>query len=1256
MSKRIFWLWMLVFSVHFCLTAQTFTEWQDPAVFEINKRHTYPFTMDFVHNTGGYLRLPPEELDGMWKFLYVPNADERPTDFFRTDFDDSDWDSIPVPGNWELNGYGVPVYVNTTNDFDNSELPKVPVKGNAVGSYRKWVNIGNCDDLLHFTINLGGVKSCFYLWVNGQFVGYSEDSKTDAQFDITPYIKCGEPNLFAMQVFKWSDGSYFECQDFWRLSGIERSILLERRPAVHISDCKIIADLDSTYQNGILDIDLEIENSKPLKHKQKYSVIFGNSRTLTQTIVFKDTGRQTLHFHTIIQDVTPWSAENPYLYYPGFEIRHDDVIDEMRSFSCGFRHVDIKDGLLTVNGKPITIRGVNRHEHDPELGHAASHPNIEDFILMKEHGINTIRTSHYPNDRSFYDICDRFGFYVIDEANAESHAQGYEETSLAKRSDFLEATVARTRNMYERDKNHPCIIVWSLGNESGNGICYEAAYDWLKQHDTTRPIQYERALLDRNTDIVAIMYPDVDYLAQYAQKKQDRPFIMCEYAHAMGNSCGGLQDYWDTIYKYPQLQGGCIWDWVDQGLYKTDGNGNKFFAYGGDFGENMPSDGNFCINGLVAADRTPHPQLWEVDKVYQPFKIEAADLAAGRFRVINRFDFNNLDQFQIQFILHEDVAQEPSCSSESYWKQQLPPSIVRDSIVLSAAPHDTSYFSLSEKLMQKINSMKDIARGTDILLDIRIDEKKRSDRQKPSPIPYPTPVPVAYEQFKLPIPAQKPTAAPTFIKPYQYSKTDTSYTISFDDTEIIFNTQEGFISSIQKDGEVILKQGPKLCFWRPPTDNDKVDANGLALWKRLGLNHLHPILNPDNPKNPPVRIKQHTDVVEVAVDWFYTNDYNEEVFYVNQHYNIFPTGDIELTNHINPAPWVTYLPKIGLQMQAGGTLTKTEWVGYGHETYPDRKACGFIGHFEMPSDSLFHHYVMPQAAGNRMETRYISLKNAQGQRLLSARLEGANCNFSIYPYTDENIEQAQHTNELQKTDFYTLNIDWAQAGLGTATCGPGVRSPYLLKAKPTTFTLHLQIGNHSSFSSLFADKSQYLLPLKNELLNAPTILWSRQQPIASVTFLTQPNAPYDQHLDSVLIDQRIGSLANYYDGWVGHFGETMVTDLHLHPQSSPHLDLKLSFSHNPTQWVFLPEKVWVSYSTDGKTFSSPELLELPIVPTSKANEAANVYILQHRLPNVPQIQQIRITAEPVMSMPDWHSNPGEKSWIMIDEISISNVN
>ncbi|MBR0304399.1 MAG: hypothetical protein IJQ94_02005 [Bacteroidales bacterium] len=1257
MKRKIFFF--IVFCTAFGLSAQTFTEWQDPAVFEVNK--LYPRANIPENNrSSNFIDYIDWGVSPLWKFHYAPNADERPKDFFRTDFDDSDWKKIPVPGNWELNGFGVPIYVNTTNDFDNSQLPKMPVKGNAVGSYRRWIYIDNdYDEPQQVILNVGGAKSCFYLWVNGQFVGYSEDAKTNSEFDITEFVHFGKANLIALQVFKWSDGSYFECQDFWRLSGIERDITLYVQSKTHILDYKVIADLDSSYKNGILDVEVTVENLENFSKGKSFRVSvemeklenlgtnnYSPLRKSTE-IQFQNSGKQTIHFQLFIPNVKPWSAEHPHLYslWLTLEDNKGKSIDDAAIY-VGFRNVKIENGLLLVNGVPVTIRGVNRHEHDPKTGHVVSRERmVQDILLMKANNVNTVRTSHYPNAPEFYNLCDEYGLYVIDEANAESHAQGYGEKSLAKREDFKEATIARTRNMYERDKNHPCIISWSLGNESGNGVCYEAAYDWLKAKDSTRPIQYERALYDRNTDIVTIMYPSVDHLSKYAQKQQERPFIMCEYAHAMGNSCGGLQNYWDTIYKYPQLQGGCIWDWVDQGLLTQDAQGREFYAYGGDFGENMPSDDNFCINGLVDPDRKPHPQLAEVRKVYQPIKIEAVNLDSLKFRIINRFDFSNLNECALLYRLRPDVAHEPAVCPNDFLKTK---ESFYSAVPITLAPHDTGYFELPE-VAESVKKLGAVAPGRDVMMDFWMVNTNNTKGTKGArgEIGEKENV-VAYEQFKLPVPKREPQSANFgFITDsVTYHWEGTMLIVNVGNMEMLFDSKTGLITCIKKDGETVVVDGPQLNFWRPPTDNDRVDGHGELLWRRIGLDNLTWTIDD-------IEVHNNWDgnfvisVFRVAV-----NENGERVFSSYDDYEVKRSGDIRIHYDLIRNEWVPSFPKIGLQTKVSDELVTTEWVGYAQESYKDRQACGFLGHYEAPTCDLFHCYVRPQAAGNRMEARYVSLFNKKHQRMLSARLlnwHPKDFQFSIYPYDDENIEQAKHTNELKRAGYYTLNIDYDQAGLGTATCGPDIAERDLVKIEDrvVSMELHLQLGENAFFEDFFVNQSKELDHLFVRHIDFAQWRWIRNP----ITLLNKPSAPYDKDADTLLIDEKIGNPANFHEGWVGYNGVPMQLQCKFDESQEDSLTVTLSFAHHPSQWVFMPQKVTVSYSKNGKKFSKPEEVALPINPTLEANSKPRVCILRHKIPN-QKVKYIRIEAEPVEKLPEWHAAPGEKVWIMTDEVKV----
>ena len=1264
MKKRLFFT-ILLLCICFTAGAQTFTEWQDPAVFEVNK--LYPRAKIPQNSRSITDNVYVENLDGLWKFHYAVNADERPTDFFRTDFEDGRWSSIPVPGNWELNGFGIPVYVNVPNDFDNSNLPKVPVKGNAVGSYRKWVNIDKKWQDQQFILNIGGAKSCFYLWVNGQFVGYSEDAKTNSEFDITEFVRFGEPNLIALQVFKWSDGSYFECQDFWRLSGIERSITLYTQPKTHIKDYKIVADLDSVFQNGILDVEVTVENLEKQNKGWILKVLMADVHdqnntlvNLSQAINRSETGTKTFHFQTKIPNVQPWSAEKPNLYPVWIYLEEKDEalgpnnpqyntknIYDLVNIGIGFRNVRIANSQLLVNGVPVTIRGVNRHEHDPRTGHMVSTERMkQDILLMKANNINTIRTSHYPNAPEFYSLCDYYGIYVIDEANAESHAQGYREKSLAKRPDFKEATIARTRNMYERDKNHPCIITWSLGNEAGNGVCYEAAYDWLKEREPNRPVHYERALYDRNTDIISIMYSSADYLADYARKPQTRPFILCEYVHSMGNSCGGLQNYWDTIYKYPLLQGGNVWDWVDQGLLTTDAKGRKYYAYGGDFGVNMPSDGNFCINGLVDPDRKPHPQLAEVRKVYQPIKIEAVNLEEGIFRIINRFDFSNLNEYTLSCQLRSDIAHERPVHPDDFlnWPTQAPVC----AIPLSLTPHDTSYFNVPQIIMDKLRKIGPVPPGQDVMLDFVLETKRQNLPQwqldriaKGSSYQHSI---VAYEQFKMPVPVQMKNpndGTKTGDGIVKTEKKDDLLYVNAGLTHLVFDVNQGKISRIKEDVSELVTEGPQLCFWRPPTDNDSEDSHGELLWRRIGLDNLTWKVNDVDIKKIGEGEKEQT--IYVKKDAY--NENGEKVFDVQEVYQIPSTGDVLIGYVVTPETWVPSLPKMGVQMKVTDKLVTTEWVGFAQETYPDRQACGLLGHYKAPTDDLFHKYVVPQAAGNRMETRYVSLIDRDDHRKLSAQLVGQNCQFSIYPYSDENIEQALHTNELQRAGYYTLNIEVGQSGIGTATCGPDILDKDLLRAEPQQFVLHLSIGDEG-FEDCFVEKNCELMkiPVKESVPSEEAVI--RPHVLLEKT----PNEPYNQEPEKTLTDGKIGNPAWYREGWIGYLGEPMVLTLEGSTCKSGD-QLILSFAHHPAWRIFLPRKVTVSYSKNGKKYSKPEEVILPFDPSLQENSKQRVCLLHHKIP-VDKVKYIRVEAQPLEKLPDWHYAAGNKAWMMIDEVKI----
>lgn len=1295
MKKYLIFTCLMSFVLSVC--AQNQTEWQDVSVFEINKIYPRVNVVSYQDSKAidqlDFQKSPYyQSLNGTWKFNWVPNAYERPTDFYKLDYIDDQWTDFSVPANWEMNGYGYPVYINTRNEFDNSMLPKVPEDENAVGSYRKTFSLDKSWSDHKIYVNFGAVKSAFYVWMNGQFVGYSEDSKTAAEFDITPYVSFEKPNLIALQVFKWSDGSYFECQDFWRISGIERDIFVYAKPKVNIYDYRVEAGLDYTFTHGILNVNVEIDNTINLKKSTDYIVsievfdLKDNSKSIyseTKKISFSETKKYQFAFQSFINNVNVWSAEIPDLYTIHIKL-YDKKMNllEQTGTRFGFRTAEVRNGLFLVNGKAIKVKGVNRHEHDENLGHVVSKDLMrKDIELMKQNNINTVRTCHYTDDPYFYQLCDEYGLYVIDEANAESHAQGYGETSLAKRTDFLGATIARVRNMYERDKNHPCIVSWSLGNESGNGICYETAYKWLKNKDLSRPIQYERAIYDENTDIITLMYPSVDYIANYASKPQYRPYIMCEYAHGMGNSVGGLKDYWDAIYHYQQLQGGCIWDWVDQGIKTQDKAGKTFYAYGGDFGDpNRPNDNNFCCNGLIAPNRQPNPHLEEVKKVYQPLLIEMKDAQKGKFVITNRFDFSDLKDFQLNYTIFSTYKQ---------WASGTVP--------MELAPQRSKEFSVE---------IPDIQLEPKDELWIRFEMTKPNEERE-----FMKDNVWAFEEFKLPATIKEAKIMDlSQVNPFEYSEDNDLLTVKNENFELIFHKGQGKIVSLVTDNQKLIVDGPVLNFWRSPTDNDEVDSNGENAWRRVGLDALNTkiielkINNTENKK------------VELNLSLQLENNAGELVFDVLQNYYIFGTGDIFIENYISPRDMVRVMAKVGMQMKVPQNFKKAQWFGLHNETYPDRIESGKMGLYSQPIDNLFYYYIRPQESGNRANTRWVTLRGNKNVELF-AEITNNVCNFSIYPYQDVSLKAARHPNELSREKYYTFNIDLKQAGIGTATCGPGVLDKYLVTNQEYHFTLHLRACNSAKSNvndvlnttlniseksilkmpTITSDRQQFDSAMKISLLSDnddakiyytldgtnPTeksLLYTKPFVIKKSTkvkaiatkkgeissfissrdfdycyfknikFKNQPKAPYNKDLSTCLWNGKYGISGDWSKEWVGFFEVPMEADVEL-TKAVEISEVKLSFTHFPAPWVYLPKYVSVATSMDGKTFSEPVEVQIPIDVADQSNDYQRDYLLSADLKNV-KAKYMRIVAKPLEAMPEWHESKGKAPWMMIDEIRL----
>ena len=848
------------------------TELEDPSQTGKNKSFSHTWFVPFPDEESALTHQSDDSLNfmslnGIWRFDFVENPANRPTDFYQPGFDASGWDEIQVPSNWELQGYGYPIYVNQPYEWtENPDPPHVPHDYNPVGSYLKTFNIPETWKNKKVFIHFGAVKSAFYIWLNGEYVGFSKGSKTPAEWDITKFLQEGN-NTVALQVYRWSDGSYLECQDFWRISGIERDVFLVARPQVYIGDFFAKCGLDAEYRNGMFDLSVFISGTPEKKGNYSVSIkLLDRDNTeivnLSNEIEFTLFGAKT-EFSQIVLNPFLWSAEIPNLYTLVISLHRGKKILESVTHKVGFRSSEIKDGQLLVNGKAVLLKGVNRHEHDPVTGHVISTESmLRDIQLMKQNNINTVRTSHYPNDPYWYELCDKYGLYVIDEANIESHGMGYGAKSLAKNLAWQDAHLDRVQRMFERDKNHPSVIIWSLGNEAGDGPNFTACYRRIKENDPTRPVHYERAGLGQNTDIFCPMYASIDYIERYAKEKQTRPLILCEYSHAMGNSNGNLQDYWDVIEKYDQLQGGCIWDWVDQGLLKTDEKGIDFFAYGGDFGpEDVPSDGNFCANGLVSADRTPHPALNEVKKVYQYVDFKSLDLKKGVIELTNNYNFVNLNFTDLQYYLIEDGK---TIKNGLEYSVDIEPA---KSLTINLPFND---YTFSE--------------GKEYLLNLFLITNKEIPLLQSGHV-------IASEQFVISNEWKKEPIMTDNFTVLQYTENSLTITVTSPNFQLEFDRQSGIISSLNYYHEKRLQSGPAANFWRAPTDNDF--GNGMdkrcALWKKASQDKNVKHVSVEQMGKDEIIIRVLKNLEEAKGEAF-TN------------YRILGNGDIVVTHRFKPYP------------------------------------------------------------------------------------------------------------------------------------------------------------------------------------------------------------------------------------------------------------------------------------------------------------------------------------------------------------------
>lgn len=1046
--------------------------WQDIQIVEVNKERprssfmSYPDSQTALSNR--FEKSPFYSLlNGTWKFFYVESYMDLPDNITDPSVNTSSWKEIKVPGNWEVQGFGIPIYTNHGYEFKprNPQPPTLPEE-NPVGVYRRDFEVPASWSDRDIYLHIAGAKSGLYVYINGIEVGYSEDSKNPAEFLINKYLKDGK-NVLTLKIFRWSTGSYLECQDFWRMSGIERDVFLWSQPKVAINDFRVVSTLDESYSDGIfkLAVDLKNHTGKSKLLNVSYNLLDSDGKSVASSnseLWVSPFTPQTASFESEIANVKAWSAEDPNLYKLLMTIKEDGKVTEVVPFNVGFRKLEIKQineiaangkpyTVLLFNGKPVKFKGVNIHEHNPETGHYVTEELMrKDFEIMKRNNINAVRLCHYPQDRRFYELCDEYGLYVYDEANIESHGMYYnlrKGGTLGNNPEWLKPHMDRTINMYERNKNYPSVTFWSLGNEAGNGYNFYQTYLYIKNREVegmNRPVNYERALWEWNTDMYVPQYPSAEWLEEIGKNGSDRPIAPSEYSHAMGNSSGNLWDQWRAIYKYPNLQGGFIWDWVDQGLLEKDENGREYFTYGGDYGENAPSDGNFLCNGLVGPDRMEHPAMKEVKYAHQNVAFEAVNLAEGRFKVTNRFYFTNMKRYEIRYNVSANER------------------VVRSGkLSLDIEPQS------SEEISIAVANLKPKA-GTEYFVNFTVVALAAE------PL-IPEGHEIAREQFRLPIEGGSEsfkTGGPKLNVADENGK----LTASSSKLNFVFDKKSGIVTSYKVSGVEYFNDGFGIRpnFWRAPTDNDY--GNGmpkrLQIWKKssmelnvadasikmegddaiLNVNYLLPAGN--------LYIVKYTihpsGAVHIAAKFTSTemSAAETEVSEATRTATFTPGRDAarKEASKLN-------VPRIGVRFRLPASMNSVEYFGRGPaENYCDRNAGSFIGLFKTTAEELYFPYVRPQENGHHTDTRWVKLgSKGKGLTIVADSTIGFNAlRNPIEDFDDEEVKhlprqwsnftpeqvanhdekaavnilrRQHHINDIAPRDFVEVCIDMKQQGV-----------------------------------------------------------------------------------------------------------------------------------------------------------------------------------------------------------------------------------
>jgi beta-galactosidase len=1003
---------ILVFILTFLFCSSGFSQlnphWENPDTNSINRlpmRAAYfPYESTVLAEKG----IPANSsrfvsLNGDWKFLWVEKYKDRPISFYKTDFDDSKWTNFKVPADWALHGYGVPIYVNQPYEFAmrHPNPPGIPGDINHTGSYRRTFTVPDSWAGQNIYLHLDGIKSAGYVWINGKFAGYTEDSKLEAEFDVSSLLIPGQ-NQIAIQVIRWSDGSYLECQDFQRLAGIERDLYIYCRPTVHLYDINAKCGLDASYSKGIFSLQTEVFNFTT-QNKEKTSVdVEISDRAGVQ--VFKQTlevpelkmamGKSIVQFKSTIPDIKAWSAEIPNLYILKINLLDEKGnILEAVSRKIGFKSVEIKDRQVLVNGKPVYFKGVNVHEHDPSTGHVISDElMLKDVLLLKQANFNAVRNSHYPHSQKWYELCDEYGLYMVDEANIESHGMYYDlDRTLGNNPAWETAHMERISRMVIRDKNFPSVIFWSMGNEGGNGWNFMKAYNWIRGYDPSRPIQSERSGWDWNTDLIVPQYPDPDWLIEYSKSNPDRPLIMSEYAHIMGNALGNFKEYWDVIENYPFLQGGFIWEWVDQAIY-FEKDGKKVFGYSGDWGKPLNRDHNFCVKGVVMADRRPNPYYYDAKRIQQFIKTKAVDLQKGVFEINNSWFFRDLSNIYLKYEITENGKMVSGGKIDE----------------LNISPRSSASFT--------IPYTPKFAKDKEYFINFLYLTKQTEPG-------YPADFELAGEQFSISGNTYK-TTLPEPGKSLTIKEDNQKIEVRNSKISLNFDKVNGIMKSFTANGKILLDEGPKPSFWRPLVDNDYGAGlnNSAKIWRDPGL------------KVKSVQATSNSDgTVLVTIE---KELLNAEATYT-QSFHIFGNGEVLVNNTMNAGKTIQPdLLKFGNHLLLPKDFQNMEWYGRGPgESYLDRNYSD-IGIYMSSIANLYHPYVRPQESGNRTDVRWAKLTRKDGSGFLIGASENA-LSVNALPFSlaqldaGDDREAVQTHSELLKPDSNIhLDVDLIQAGVG----------------------------------------------------------------------------------------------------------------------------------------------------------------------------------------------------------------------------------